>query len=66
MTAFNNFEEIDQELKRLSLEREIAFEELKGIQHDVKEDLTPPKWLGTIFSFAKKYGLLVLLKKIIK
>ena len=66
MTRYSNFEEIDQDLKRLSLEREIALEELKGLKHDVKEDLSAPKWLGTVTSFAKKYGMLYLLKKIFR
>lgn len=66
MTSYRNFEEIDNDLKRLNLERQIALEELKGLKHDVKEDFSTPKWLGTIASFAKKYGILYLLRRIFK
>jgi len=66
MRSYRNFEEVNNDLKRLSLERQIALEELKGLKHDVKQDLSAPNWLGTIASFAKKYGIMYLIRKILK
>ncbi|SEL01577.1 hypothetical protein SAMN04488008_102626 [Maribacter orientalis] len=63
---YKNFDEIEYNLKRLKLEREIALEELKGLKQDVQEDLSPYNWVSTAFSAAKKFGMLYLLRKIVK
>lgn len=63
---YRNFDEIEFDLKRLKLEREIALEEIKGLKQDVKEDLSPYSWLSTILSAVKKYGMLYLIRKIVK
>tara|TARA_R110000868_G_scaffold28497_1_gene106778 strand:- start:906 stop:1100 length:195 start_codon:yes stop_codon:yes gene_type:complete len=63
---YKNFEEIDFNLKRLKLEREIALEELKGLKQDVQEDLSPYNWVSTAFSAAKKFGMLYLMRKVVK
>jgi hypothetical protein len=66
MKQYKTFEEIDYDLKRLNLERQIAFEELKGFKGEVKEDLKPLHWIQTLIKYASKYGSYLLLKKIIK
>ena len=48
------------------LEREIALEELKGIKNDVKQDLSPYNWVSTAISAAKKFGMLYLVRKVVK
>ncbi|MDF4201357.1 hypothetical protein PXD56_00220 [Maribacter sp. SA7] len=63
---YKNFEEVEFNLKRLKLEREIALEELKGIRQDVQEDLSPYNWLSTALSAAKKFGMLYLVRKVVK
>ncbi|MGC1514667.1 MAG: hypothetical protein WA810_03770 [Maribacter sp.] len=63
---YQNFDEIEFDLKRLQLEREIALEEFKGIKHDVKEDLSPYSWVSTIISAIKKYGILYLIRRMVK
>ncbi|UWX54427.1 hypothetical protein NYZ99_16100 [Maribacter litopenaei] len=63
---YRNFDEIEYDLERLDLERQIALEELKGLKQEVKEDLSPYNWLSTSISFVKKYGILYLIKKILK
>ena len=63
---YKNFDEIEFDLKRLQLEREIALEEFKGIKHDVKEDLSPYSWVSTIISAIKKYGILYLIRRMVK
>ncbi|WP_204346497.1 hypothetical protein [Psychroserpens algicola] len=66
MKNYTTFEEIEYDLKRLSLERQIALEELKGVKGELKDDLKPVHWMQTVFKYASKYGSLLLLKKIIK
>ena len=66
MKNYSNMGEINQDLKRLGLERQIALEELKGLKHDVKQDFSPYNWLGTLASFVKKYGMMYLIKKLIR
>ncbi|WP_159023859.1 hypothetical protein [Formosa sp. L2A11] len=63
---FTNFDEIRQELKRLDLERQIAWEEMKGLKGDVQEDLKPLNWLHTALNYTGKIGSLMFLKKIFK
>ncbi|APA64218.1 MAG: hypothetical protein ABJO28_03125 [Maribacter dokdonensis] len=63
---YKNFEEVEFHLKRLKLEREIALEELKGIKNDVKQDLSPYNWVSTAISAAKKFGMLYLVRKVVK
>ncbi|ASV30778.1 hypothetical protein [Maribacter cobaltidurans] len=63
---YKNFDEIEYDLQRLDLERKIALEELKGLKQEVKEDLSPYNWLATSISIVKKYGMLYLIKKILK
>ncbi len=36
MKVYNSFEQIDQDLKKLNLERQIAVEELKMTQNQIK------------------------------
>jgi len=63
---YNNLEEVEYDLERLSLEKRIAYERFKGIKEDVKSDLSPYSWLTTVISAVKKYGMLYLIKKMIK
>ena len=63
---YKNFEEVEFHLKRLKLEREFALEELKGIKNDVKQDLSPYNWVSTAISAAKKFGMLYLVRKVVK
>ena len=66
MKHYKTFEDIEYDLKRLNLERQIAFEELKGFKGQVKEDLSPLSWLQTVAKYITKYGSFLLLKKIVK
>ncbi|WP_419213122.1 DUF6327 family protein [Maribacter sp. X9] len=63
---YKNFAEIEFDLKRLKLERQIALEEIKGLKQDVKDDLSPYSWVSTVISAVKKYGILYLIRKVIK
>jgi hypothetical protein len=63
MKQYKSFSEIEFDLKRLNLERQIAFEELKGIKGDYAESLKPANWLQTAFKYVFKIGSLMLVKK---
>jgi hypothetical protein len=66
MRTYETFEEIDNDLKKLKLERDIAVEELKIVKHNFDEFLKPINWLTTVFRMASKYGFLLVIKKIFK
>ena len=64
--VYKSFDEIELELKRLDLERQIAWEELKGLKGDVKEDLKPLNWVHTSLNYIGKFGSLLFVKKLFK
>jgi hypothetical protein len=63
---FNSLEDIKLELLTLSLQRKIQMEELKLTKNQFKETLKPMNWITTLFHGVKKYGILMLLKKLIR
>ncbi|RKN78710.1 hypothetical protein [Ulvibacterium marinum] len=66
MNRYQSFEDIKYNLKRLSLERQIALEQMKGLKHEVEEDLGPYQWLQTAVGAIKKFGALYFIKKLVK
>ncbi|XLS30584.1 DUF6327 family protein [Flavobacteriaceae bacterium M23B6Z8] len=66
MKKYNSFEEIERDLKRLDLQRQIAKEQLIGIKYDFQESLSPYSWMMTAFSAVKKYGILFLIRRLFK
>lgn len=66
MKIYNSFDEIEFELKKLSLERQIAVEELRARGYELKEELKPVNWILSILKLTKKFGIIMLLKKIFK
>lgn len=64
--AYNSFEEIERDLKRFHLKRQIALQELKLSKNQAKEDLRSLNWIQTAIHYAGKYGLFLMLKKILK
>lgn len=64
--TYTSLEAINHDLRILNLQRKIQLEELKLNRHQFKEDLSPANWIGTLLKGVKKYGILLLLKKIIK
>lgn len=63
MKIYNSFEEIEYDLKRLKLERQIGAEQLKGVKHEFSESLKPIYWISSAAKFAGKYGVLMIIKK---
>lgn len=66
MKTYNSYEDIERDLKRYKLERQIALEELKAIKGEFKEDLQPFNWVKTGFHYASKFGVMLLIKKILR
>jgi hypothetical protein len=66
MKTYKSLKELEYDLKRLNLERQIALEELKIATNDIQDSLKPARWVVSISKFLGKYGLWVLLRKIIK
>ncbi len=66
MKNYKSFEEIEYNLKRLNLERQIGIEKLKLVKQGFTEDLKPHKWVTTAAVFAGKYGVFMLIKKLIR
>lgn len=66
MKTYESFTEIERDLRKIGLERDIAFEELKIVKHDFEDYLKPLNWLNSIFKTVSKYGVLLMIKKIFK
>lgn len=66
MKTYKTFDDIDYELTKLKLERQIALEEIKGVRLEFQEDMKPLNWVSTGIKFAGKYGIIVLLRKLIR
>jgi hypothetical protein len=63
---YTSLQEIKLDLQRLNLERKINLEELKLTKYRLKEDLSPANWIGTLLKGAKKFGPIILMKKLIR
>ena len=66
MGSYENIEQIDQDLRRLDLERQIAFEELKVVKYEYEEKLKPLNILGGALKLVGKYGFIMALKKMFR
>lgn len=66
MKIYKSFDEIEYDLTRLKLEQQIAWEEIKGVKNEFKQDIQPLNWVSTGMKVAGKYGAFVLLKKLMK
>ncbi|WP_166385822.1 MULTISPECIES: DUF6327 family protein [unclassified Polaribacter] len=66
MKTYRSFEEIEIDLKQLSLEKQIALEQLKIVKSDFEESLKPMNIISNGLSFFGKFGTLMFIKKIFK
>ena len=64
MKAYRSFEEIEYDLQRLKLERQIGFEKLKEVKKEYAENFKPLNWVTSAAKFAGKYGVFMIVKKI--
>ncbi|OAD45813.1 DUF6327 family protein [Polaribacter atrinae] len=66
MKTYKSFEEIEIDLRQLSLEKQIALEELKMVKSDFEESLKPMSLLSNVVTAFGKFGTLMFIKKIFK
>ncbi len=66
MKVYSSFEEIEYDLQRLKLERQIGFEKLKGVKSEYIESFKPLSWVTSAAKFAGKYGVFMIFKKLFK
>lgn len=66
MKTYNSFEDIEYDLKRLELKREIALEEMKVLKYQVHEELSPYNWIKTASKILGKIGTVLIVKKIFR
>ena len=66
MKRYKTITDINKDLRRLYLERQIALEELKVIEDDFKESFKTYHWIESGLKLFSKYGFLLLIKKIFR
>lgn len=66
MRNYQSFEEIEYELQRLQLERQIGIEKLKIKKSEFADNFKPLNWVTSIAKFAGKYGVFMVVKNIFK
>ncbi len=63
---YKNSQEINTELKKLRLKRDISVEEIKLIKEQLKEDLSIANWIKTLATNLGKLGVYNFAKKMMK
>jgi hypothetical protein len=66
MKTYKSFEEIEYDLQRLQLERQISVEKLKEAKNDFSESFKPLNWVSSAAKFAGKYGVFMVAKNLFK
>ncbi len=64
MNTYNSFNEIDQRLKILKLQREIYKESIKFNLHNAKTNLYPTRHIGSLAGLLQKIALTLVIKKL--
>ena len=66
MKTYKTLDDIEFDLKRLKLERNIALEEIKVAKGEFKESLQPAEWMQTGFKLVGKVGVMMFIKKLFR
>lgn len=66
MKVYESLQEIEEDLKIYDLERKIAEEEAKNMGYAIQKGIVPNSITKSILRMAGKYGLMVLIKKILR
>ncbi|MBQ0767963.1 MAG: hypothetical protein KBT58_01630 [Bizionia sp.] len=66
MKTYKTLDDIDFDLKRLTLERNIALEEIKGAKGEFIESLQPAQWMQTGAKILGKVGVMMFVKKLFR
>lgn len=65
MKNYNDLDSIDRDLQILNLERQIAWEEMKSVIEQYKEDIQPVKWVKSGLKIVGSIAGLFLVKKLV-
>ena len=66
MKTYTSFVDIENDLRKLALEKAIAKEELKIVKNKIEDFLEPVHWMTSVFRVISKYGILLVLIRIFK
>ena len=66
MREYKSFDDIDQDLKRLNLERKISMEKMKLSKNKFTTNLKQKSWLQVLMDIGGKYGFYLILKRFIR
>jgi hypothetical protein len=66
MKIYTDIQNVERDLKILDLERKIAWEEIKAVKEEYKEDFKPLNWVQSGLKMAGKLGAMMLLKRAVK
>jgi len=64
--TYKNAASVERDLKILDLERKIAFEEIKLLKEDYRENLKPINWIHSGLKYVGKFTGVMIIKKIFK
>jgi hypothetical protein len=66
MKIYTDIQNVERDLKILDLERKIAWEEIKAVKEEYKENFKPLNWVQSGLKMAGKLGAMMLLKRAVK
>lgn len=61
---YNNIDEVNYNLERLDLERQIAFEKLKLVKEDYKDAFSTSNLIEAGVKYAGFYGIILLVRRL--
>ncbi|WP_196886458.1 hypothetical protein [Aureivirga sp. CE67] len=62
---YSSFKEIETDLKKLKLKKDISVEEIKLMNNTINEEFKSYKFLVEIINQIRKYGLVFLIEKFV-
>lgn len=66
MKQYNTYEDVQRDLKRLNLERHIAWENMKLQKNKIGDELQPKQWMVTVYKVVQKYGVYILMRRLLR
>lgn len=66
MKIYTDIQNVERDLKILDLERKIAWEEIKAVKEEYREDFKPLNWVQSGLKMAGKLGAMMLIKRAVK
>jgi len=66
MKQYKSYNDIERDLKRLELERQIAWETMALQKNKISDELKPTQWIITAYRMAQRYGVFMLVRRFFK